>query len=202
MIRIAIIAPSLALRLGLRAVLGHLPQVEVLAEAAHVEQASLAEIDVLVLASTAELAALGGEVFPPVLLLTEDSGEAQTLQQLELPAWGLLPLDASEEALDAAIRALNEGLWVGSPTLLRDLLRRSATIEVADPTPLADPLTGREIEVLQRMAQGLANKQVALELGISEHTVKFHLSSLYAKLGVTSRTEAVRAGARRGLVVL
>ncbi len=202
MIGLAVVAPSLALRLGLRAVLSHLPQVEVLAEFAHVEQVALAEIDVLVLGSAAELAALEEEALPPILLLTDNPGDGQALQQLNLPAWGLLPLDASEEALDAALTALSEGLWVGSPALMRDLLRRSSTIEVADPTPLADPLTGREIEVLQRMAQGLANKQVALELGISEHTVKFHLSSLYAKLGVTSRTEAVRAGARRGLVVL
>jgi DNA-binding NarL/FixJ family response regulator len=56
--------------------------------------------------------------------------------------------------------------------------------------------------VLQLTAQGLANKQIAASLEISENTVKFHLSSLYAKLGATSRTEAVRAGARRGLVVL
>ena len=67
---------------------------------------------------------------------------------------------------------------------------------------VVDPLTGRERQVLQLTAQGLANKQIAVSLEISENTVKFHLSSLYAKLGVTSRTEAVRAGARRGWVVL
>ena len=67
---------------------------------------------------------------------------------------------------------------------------------------VVDPLTERERQVLQLTAEGLANKQIAAALEISEHTVKFHLSSLYAKLGVTSRTEAVRAGARRGWVVL
>jgi DNA-binding NarL/FixJ family response regulator len=63
-------------------------------------------------------------------------------------------------------------------------------------------LTERERQVLQLAAEGLANKQIASRLEISENTVKFHLSSLYAKLGATSRTEAVRAGARRGWVVL
>ena len=63
-------------------------------------------------------------------------------------------------------------------------------------------LTERERQVLQLTAQGLANKQIAAALEISENTVKFHLSSLYAKLGVTSRTEAVRSGARHGWVVL
>jgi NarL family two-component system response regulator YdfI len=55
---------------------------------------------------------------------------------------------------------------------------------------------------LQLLAQGLANKQIAISLGISEHTVKFHVSSLYAKLGATNRTEAVRLGIQSGLVLL
>ncbi|NOH04802.1 MAG: response regulator transcription factor [Chloroflexi bacterium] len=67
---------------------------------------------------------------------------------------------------------------------------------------LAEPLTSREKEVLQHMAEGLANKQIALLLGISEHTVKFHLSSLYAKLGAASRTEAVKRGIELGLISL
>ena len=68
--------------------------------------------------------------------------------------------------------------------------------------PLAEPLTAREKEVLQHMAEGLANKQIALALGISEHTVKFHLSALYAKLGAASRTEAVKRGIELGLISL
>ena len=67
---------------------------------------------------------------------------------------------------------------------------------------LVEPLTAREMEVIQLMAQGLANKQIALALGISEHTVKFHLSSLYAKLNSTSRTEAVKRGIELGLISL
>jgi DNA-binding NarL/FixJ family response regulator len=202
LIRVAVVAPSLALRVGLREVLGHLSQIEVAAESAQIDDAPLNDADVLVLASAGELHAFEGGALPPVLLLADEPGDVQALQRTNLPAWGVLPLNASEDELEAALRALHEGLWVGSPALLRDLLRRPFSVEVADSSPLPDPLTGREIEVLQRMAQGRANKQIALELGISEHTVKFHLSSLYAKLGVTSRTEAVRAGARRGLVVL
>ena len=67
---------------------------------------------------------------------------------------------------------------------------------------LIDPLTDREIEVLQLLAQGMANKQIALQLGISEHTVKFHISGIYTKLGVSNRTAAVRMGVRRGLILL
>jgi DNA-binding NarL/FixJ family response regulator len=114
----------------------------------------------------------------------------------------VLPVNAGEDELGAALRALGEGLWVGAPTLMRDLFSRDPVrvLEEADQT--GETLTGREVEVLQLTAQGLPNKQIASALGISEHTIKFHLSSLYAKLGVTSRTEAVRAGVRRGLVVL
>jgi DNA-binding NarL/FixJ family response regulator len=202
LISIAVVAPSLALRVGLREVLGHLPEIEVVAESARADELPLGDTDILVLTAASELSALESETLPPVLLLTDEPGDAQALRRMNLPAWGLLPLNASAEELEAALHALNEGLWVGSPALLCNLLRLPATSEAADASPLASPLTGREIEVLQLMAQGLANKQIAVALSLSEHTVKFHLSSLYAKLGVTSRTEAVRAGARRGLVVL
>ncbi len=84
----------------------------------------------------------------------------------------------------------------------RDFLERHPLPVLDEAEQVVDPLTERERQVLQLTAQGLANKQIASSLEISENTVKFHLSSLYAKLGVTSRTEAVRAGARRGWVVL
>jgi len=67
---------------------------------------------------------------------------------------------------------------------------------------LAEPLTPRESEVLQMLASGLANKQIAAKLAISEHTVKFHVASILGKLGAGSRTEAVSLGIRRGLVLL
>ena len=202
MIRVAVVAPAMALRVGLREVLGSLSEIDVIAEAARVEELSASGVDVLVLASADGLRTLEAESAPAVLLLTDDPEDVRELQNQSLPAWGMLPVNASEDELGAAVRALGEGLWVGAPALLRNLLRRPSVVEVSDTEPLTDPLTGREIEVLQMMASGLANKQIAISLGISEHTVKFHLSSLYAKFGVTSRTEAVRAGARRGLVVL
>lgn len=202
--RVAIVASSLALRVGLREVLNGLPGAQVVAEASRVDDLPWQEADILVLAAPDELAALAesAETLPPLLLLWDDPVGARMLPDLTAPAWGLLPLNASETELEAALRALEEGLSVGASVLLRGLLRQPGALEAADSAPLPDPLTGREIEVLQMMSQGLANKQIGLALGISEHTVKFHLSSLYAKLGVASRTEAVRAGARQGWVVL
>ena len=198
MIRVAILAPALALRIGLRAVLGSLPDVEVLGEAALPQD--LPRADVWVLTSPDAIGELDEEESPPLLLLTDNAEEAARLSGLAV--WGALPLEASAEALSAALHALAEGLWTGSPALVQGLLERHSLPMPDETGQVVDPLTGRERQVLQLTAQGLANKQIAASLDISENTVKFHLSSLYAKLGVTSRTEAVRAGARRGWVVL
>jgi len=189
----------MALRVGLREVLNGLPGVTVVAEAAHPDQLPASDIDVLVLAGV-DVGAL--ETTSALLLLTDDPADAQVLLELPALAWGVLPLDAGEDELAAALRALAEGLWVGAPALLRDLLSRKPATAADESAFDGEPLTVREAEVLQLTAEGLANKQIAAALGISEHTVKFHLSSLYAKLGVASRTEAVRAAARRGWVVL
>jgi DNA-binding NarL/FixJ family response regulator len=138
---------------------------------------------------------------PALLVLTDNSQLAGVLQELPLRAWGLLLPDVSEEELSAAIHALHEGLLVNSPVLLQPVLGQMM-ISREEQLELIEELTARESEVLQLLAQGLANKQIALALGISEHTVKFHISSIYAKLGVTNRTEAVTQGARLGLIVL
>lgn len=198
MIRVAVLAPALALRIGLREVLGGLPDVEVLAETALPQ--GLPPADVWVLTSADFIGELDEEKSPPLLLLTDDPDEAFRLSGL--PVWGVLPLDASVEELSAALHALAEGLWAGSPALIQGLLERHPLPVLDEAEQVVDRLTERERQVLQLTAQGLANKQIATSLDISENTVKFHLSSLYAKLGVTSRMEAVRAGARQGWVVL
>jgi DNA-binding NarL/FixJ family response regulator len=196
-IKVAVAAQALALRLGLGELLESLPGVEVSAEAPDLE--GLPPVDVLVCTSPALLEGLAGEL-PPVLLLVQDFEPASL--PLDLRVWGLLPLDSSPGELLAALQALAEGLVVISPALagaLKEGRQGSGSEEGGD---LVDPLTPRELEVLQLAAEGLANKEIAAALHISEHTVKFHLSSLYSKLGVASRTEAVRAGMRRGWVVL
>ena len=65
---------------------------------------------------------------------------------------------------------------------------------------LIEPLTARELEVLVLVADGLRNREIAARLGISEHTVKFHLAAVFGKLGASSRTEAVRRGFQLGLI--
>ena len=108
-----------------------------------------------------------------------------------------LTREAGAEELAAAVRAVSQGLAVFSPALLAG---RSPSEATQAPSP--DVLTEREREVLPLLADGLPNKAIALRLGISEHTVKFHVGAILSKLGASSRTEAVVLAARRGLLPL
>lgn len=121
---------------------------------------------------------------------------------LEGRAWAYLPRDASAEQLLAAIQAVGAGLVALEPTIGEHLLTPTALPMGGTGEEPAETLTPREREVLQLVALGLPNKTVAARLGISEHTVKFHVAAILAKLGAGSRTEAVHLGIRRGLVTL
>jgi len=205
-IRVALLVPSTALRIGLHHMLEGQPDLLVASEMAYAAQwdAEDQPVDVLVAASldAEALHELLRQPLPSLLLLTANLKDVQGLIQSSLPVWGALPEDSTEDELLAAIHALAEGLIVAAPSLLTgfNIAAQSLSLDVLD--PLEEPLTTRELEVLQLIAQGLANKQIALQLDISEHTVKFHLSSIYTKLEVTNRTEAVNIGVRRGLVTL
>ena len=93
-------------------------------------------------------------------------------------------------------RVVSQGGSLLQPVVASRLLERMA----APPERAPDALTERELEVLQHLAQGKANKEIAAALVISERTVKFHVSSILGKLGAANRTEAVRVGVQRGLV--
>lgn len=206
-IRLAILAPTPALRSGLRALLAGDERVEVVAEGPSLSELDeLDGLDVILIAGS-ELSfetlrvALEQSGSPPALLILSDEPQiARVLPSLPVRAWGLLPPDVGEEELLAAVFAVHEGLLTAAPALIQPLL--GPAMELREGEELAEELTDRESEVLQLLAQGMANKQIAVRLGISEHTVKFHVSSIYAKIGVTNRTEAVRRGARLGLIVL
>jgi DNA-binding NarL/FixJ family response regulator len=205
LIRVLIVAPHLPLRVGLREMISAAEGVEVTGEAASLDGSSrlLEGADILLMSapSADDLAELmDSPAGPALLLLSDEPRDAQSLAGTSR-AWGILPLDASEGELAAAVGALSEGLVVGAPVLLREAWRKPAVLPLNAPET-TEQLTAREGEVLGLMARGLANKQIAVQLGISEHTVKFHLSSIYAKLGANSRTEAVSIGTRLGLIGL
>ncbi len=116
-----------------------------------------------------------------------------------LHAW--LPLNSSIAEISAAIVAVAHGLYV----MTSDQFRSGPSVtsaEMNDSALTVEKLTHRELQVLTMMADGLANKEIAASLSISGNTVKFHVAQVLAKLGVASRTEAVRAGIRRGLIAI
>ena len=202
MIRVTIVSPNPALRVGLREMLGRQPDIQVVGETSELDDVHESETGVVIFAPVSAMRFAGTRSSFSILLVTDDVEDARRLMSSDSRAWGVLSADATEEELAAAVRAVGEGLWVVAPSLARSLIRLRGLREFAGEESLVEPLTAREMEVLQLMAQGLANKQIALKLGISEHTVKFHLSSLYAKLNSTSRTEAVKRGLELGLISL
>jgi DNA-binding NarL/FixJ family response regulator len=116
-------------------------------------------------------------------------------------AWAFLARDAEPGRIVAAVRAVAAGLVALDPELALAALDRQAAMPLPG-SPEVDELTAREHEVLTLVAIGLTNKAIAQRLSISDHTVKFHVASLLAKLDAESRTEAVHVAARRGLLTL
>lgn len=198
-------------RAGLRGLLAELRDVRVVGQAAAAVEAAevaAAERPHVALAAwdagdregIAALAdALGAAGVPLVLL-----ADGPAPPNLDALVWaglrGLLLSDATADELGAALHAAAQGLLVLDAALVRALAPADARREVGPAT--GDPLTEREREVLQLLALGLPNKTIARRLGISEHTAKFHVGSILAKLEAGSRTEAVTRAARRGLLAL
>jgi len=117
---------------------------------------------------------------------------------LRLGVRAILPPDASAAEIVGAVSAVAAGLAVVDPSQLESLVGHSPMQPVAEP----GPLTARELEVLRMLADGIANKNIAWQLKISEHTVKFHVAQILAKLNAGTRTEAVTIGIRKGLIMV
>lgn len=212
MIRVFIVAASPLARAGLENLLAA-RQIEV--------AGSVASLDALTsqlseLAVDAILIDSAGEPFEPFLdsviasglaadfsmvLLAEAATPAGSAEALRAGLRAVLPIDISPDQLAAALHAAASGLVVLHPAHF------DSAVPAASAAPrfldeLAEPLTPRESEVLQMVASGFGNKEIAAKLTISEHTVKFHVASILGKLGAATRTEAVSLGIRRGLVLL
>ena len=207
MIRLQILSPVLALRLGLRSIFTDQEDIDLLRDLEDWDQIdSLDRADVLILDQEHQHFLLGKEELesfqtpPAILLLSENAEDSNHMKDLPLRAWGIISNEASEEELLAAVRALHQGLWVASPMLIEAQLSGASIFTLDQSDELFESLSKREVEVLEALAQGLPNKQIALDLSISEHTVKFHSSAIYSKLNVSNRTEAVRRGVRLGLI--
>lgn len=138
----------------------------------------------------------GGEGNCPVMVLATHVDDAA--QAWAVGAQGILLRDSALTKLVSALEALNQGLVLLDPTFTEVLF----SPKLSSLASSSETLTPREAEVLQFLAQGLTNKAIAHRLGISDHTVKFHVHALMTKLNAQSRTEAVVSATRLGLISL
>jgi two-component system, NarL family, response regulator YdfI len=214
-IRVLVAATSEIVRAGLEALLAANPACMVLGSvpdlAALAQQVKGGQPDVLVLEverhdddTTAALLALAAGVRPPaVVILTDDPLGTWTAEALRSGVRAILPRQAVAGEIVAAVEATAAGLVALHPDAVEALLPAVSSDTRTLPGSLQQQaLTPREIDVLRMMAEGLGNKEIAWRLGLSEHTVKFHISAMFAKLNASSRTEAVTLGFRQGLILL
>jgi two-component system, NarL family, response regulator YdfI len=139
---------------------------------------------------------------PTFVVLTDDPYGVWAAELLRTGVQAILPRLAHASAIVTAIEAVAAGLVVLQRDTIESLLPLLSSAPRALPDSSHQALTPREIEVLSMLAEGFGNKTIAWRLGISEHTVKFHLSSIFSKLNASSRTEAVTLGIRQGLIMV
>lgn len=132
-----------------------------------------------------------------VILITIDESRGAIAQAIQAGVSGYLLKDASADALIDAARNAIEGNAVIHPQLTRTFIEE---VRLAEPNQDQTPLSKREREILQKVADGATTKQVASDLGISPHTVKTHLERIFEKLGANDRAQAVAIAIRTGIV--
>lgn len=217
MVKVIIAAESPLARRGIEQLL-RVPGVEIVASVASLpaldSQPDLLDSADLIIATAepAHFAALlqnlaAADLFRdlPVVLLAEVIDPQVAARAIRMGARAVLPAELPRSQLLAALEAVSRGFVVAMPAeaeaiiAATSLASASATNGVEE---LLEPLTPREHEVLRMLALGLANKEIAARLSISEHTVKFHVAAILGKLNAASRTEAVAIGIRHGLILL
>jgi DNA-binding NarL/FixJ family response regulator len=202
--RILVADDHYVVRMGVTAIINHEPDMEVVAEAVNGAQAvdlfarhqpDLALLDSRMPLKTGVEAAREIRQHSPsahILMLTAFDGDEDIFKAVEAGVQGYVLKNSTGEQLVPAIRAVAAGeRWI--PKEVSERLAKREEFE---------PLTPREIEVLHELAKGLANKQIASVLNITEHTTKGYLKGILSKLHVADRTEAVTVAIQRGLIHL
>jgi DNA-binding NarL/FixJ family response regulator len=199
-IRLLIAAPAAVTRAGLEALAASDPALELVGSFTDLSAVEALRPDVVLAAlPLAEIPTPADGHTPVFVVLTGEPPPPWSHEALRLGIRALLPRDASAGEILSAVEAAGSGLAVIDPRELDSLLSAAPAVPTA---AASSSLTARELEVLRMMAEGAANKNIAWKLGISEHTVKFHVASILGKLSAGSRTEAVTIGVRKGLVFL
>ena len=204
-IRIAVVATSAARRAGLESIVRSHVDFHLAGSFGSVAGLALfarsTELDVIVIDSDS-IHDLLVEPTPnaTIVLLTEVSDARSISRLLRSGVRAILSRESDADDVLSAIYAAYDGLVLLSTPIAESLaaIYGDQSLEVED--ELSEEITSRETEVLRMLAEGAVNKEIAARLGISEHTVKFHISSILDKLGASTRTEAVTLGIRRGLI--
>jgi DNA-binding NarL/FixJ family response regulator len=193
MIRVAVTTGSVRLNQSLHALLKERGRFELITSEASLDEFHARESEMSGAADVVitDVPARVAEDIGATVLLSDEEDLLASVRPLR-GGLALLPTSANADQLIAAIEATAAGLAVVHPDHAGSLSAR----------PSDDPLTPREREVLHLLAAGLGNKEIAGRLAISDHTAKFHVSQILAKLNAVSRAEAVSIAMRRGLVPL
>jgi DNA-binding NarL/FixJ family response regulator len=206
MIRVVLVDDHKLVRAGLQQLLERTDDVDVVAEAADgataVEATARTRPDVVLMDLSmpgvdgieATRRIMAGDAPPPVLVLTSFSDRNRIMGALDAGAVGYLLKDSEPEELLRGIRSAARGESPLDPRVARTMLDHRAQARPAV------ELTGREREVLALVGAGMANKQIARRLGITEKTVKTHLTSIFQSLNVTDRTQAALWATRNGVL--
>lgn len=180
-------------------------RIEVSGEASSIEEAGDERPDVWLVSDTDQLPALVAGLHTAlqqaVVVIGDATPAINALAGADLSGLAVVQADVSPAELQAAVLAAAQGMLVMPYRAGRDAITVTAVAPAQD-APLEQPLTQRELEVLERVSRGLPSKMIAQQLDVAESTIKFHLSSIYSKLGVATRTEAVSKAARLGLITL
>jgi DNA-binding NarL/FixJ family response regulator len=199
-----VVAAFPSVRAGLSTLLARDAEIDVIESAPGAVAGSENGLDAIVVdgSSGAEVIEDLQELYPNVPLVLIGADAAAEGPGVSAGAVAYLSAEVDAEALATAVKAVAQGLTVLDPEVITAAGMHLHS-HAQSTTPIAgEALTHREREVLELVAAGLPNKAIARELGISEHTAKFHVGSLLAKLGAASRTEAVTIATRRGLLAI
>ncbi|BDA69509.1 Two Component Transcriptional Regulator, LuxR family [Rivularia sp. IAM M-261] len=207
MIRVLVVAASPIVRAGLATVLAESPKFQVFTSGTNLDvltQINEQQPDVLLLDWNDDREFWDIVQSPnsiPIIIIASNEQLDFNLM-LRSGVRGILSPESRESEIILAVETVAAGMVVFHSEMIDYLLAASSLSTETMPTNVNQVLTSREIEVLQLLASGSGNKSIAQNLHISEHTVKFHISSIFQKLNVSTRTQAVAVGIRLGLVML
>lgn len=207
-IRVVVIAVSPVIRMGLSAMLDDNPKLAVVESGVDLDSLTskieqLQPDVVLYDWNGNDYETITQQLVSATIILTDELEDINLGTVLAAGVKGILPQDSEESEIIAAIEAVASGLVVLHPEIVDNLgLHKETNLQKKSDLDSIQTLTPREIEILQMLTRGLSNKAIAQQLHISDHTVKFHVSSIFQKLNVSTRTEAVAVGVRLGLIML